>query len=121
MCNWDEIVSEIMLTSECIEREETKKAVSNPRYIVEGENSSSYILPDICGGAYVKFKDLRSKAYKTYKKWYEEKYENDPYGMFHDYGTATQLYNVNVAVAKNVASIINKAFGDSVYVKTYID
>lgn len=125
--NWEELIEEIYTVSEDACNKEVQKMLEDGvQYAVCSGNSVVDQLYDVCGGAYVKFKDLRSSAYRSYKKFIRER-ENDqkydPYGLFHEYyHSGRQEWRVNRAVANAVKDYLNSVFGQgTVVVKTYID
>lgn len=122
--NWEELIEEIYSVSEDACNKEVQKMLEDGvQYAVCSGNSVVDQLYDVCGGAYVKFKDLRSSAYRSYKKFVMSRDESDPYGIFHDYcHSGRQELRVNRVVAQSVANFLNKRFGDNtVGVKSYID
>ena len=81
-------------------------------------------LLDLCGGAYIEFKDRRSSFYKQYKKYLIEnnrlnKY-NDLY-MFDFIPTGRQEYSVNKAAAEAVYNYLTSTFKVSLNLESYVD
>lgn len=120
--NWNDICEEATKISlNAADKEVSRMIKDGPQYAVGNEP-----IYDVCGGAYVKFVDLRSSAYRSYKKFIRER-ENDqkydPYGLFHEYyHSGRQEWRVNRAVANAVKDYLNSVFGQgTVVVKTYID
>lgn len=120
--NWNEVCVEASKIAQVAAEKEIAQMIEDgPQYMVGGEE-----LYDLCGGAYVKFIDLRSSAYRSYKKFVREEEDNpryDPYGMFHSYyHSGRQEWRVNKAVAYAIKDYLNSVFGQgTVTVKTYID
>ena len=81
-------------------------------------------LLDLCGDAYIEFKDRRSSFYKQYKKYLIEnnrlnKY-NDLY-MFDFISTGRQEHSVNNAAAEAVYNYLTSTFKVSLNLGSYID
>ena len=120
--NWNDICEEATkIALDAADKEVSQMIKDGPQYAIGNES-----MYDICGGAYVKFVDLRSSAYRSYKKFIRER-ENDqkydPYGLFHEYcHSGRQEWRVNRAVANAVKDYLNSVFGKgTVVVETYID
>ena len=83
-------------------------------------------LNDVCGGAYISFRDRRSNFYKQYKAWYKNLPENrdNKWLEIHrfDYPhSGRQELEVNEAIAKACCEYINKNLGANCRVGSYID
>lgn len=83
-------------------------------------------LNDVCGGAYISFRDRRSNFYKQYKDWYKNISENkdNKWLEIHRFDfphSSRQELEVNEAVANACCKYINETCNANCYVRTYID
>lgn len=100
---------------------------TKPRFVVYNADldgnqigPSSYIL-DVCGFAYIEFKDKRSKFYKMCKQW--EAPDRDWYNYLHIRTKHSTRQEMGLAEACMRAAVgaINKYYPDSVYMTSRID
>ena len=80
-------------------------------------------LNDVCGGAWIGFRDKRSSFYKQYKKYIRE-VENSPtmdVSTFSYPHSGRQELEVNEAVASACCEYINKNCGANCFVRSYIN
>ena len=103
--------------------EEVQKMLAEGyRYEVTSNGNAVDYMYDICGGAYIKFKDCRSSFYKEYKKYRLNNNMGEPYGMFREYPPfGRQELRVNKAVVNAVNEYLKQKYNTNSYVITYID
>jgi hypothetical protein len=121
--NWQEIQNECVEIAIVTEANEVSDMMNEgPKYSIHETitNLNVGYMYDICGNAYIKFKDQRNSFAKAYKKFIQsidEIYSTDVFNLYMH--SSRQELRVNKAVAFAVANHINSKYKANVYVKWY--
>ena len=85
-------------------------------------SNKSYPLYDVCGNAYIKFKDMRKSFVKEYVKYMisigNSTYDNT-FSLYNHSGR--QELRVNKAIALAIAKHLNEKYNADVFVRWYVD
>ena len=122
--DWEEIHSECLKISVKTRTNEFKEMCNEgAKFIIKDMNSDIVgRLYDVCGNAYIKFKDKRNKFAKEYKKYInslESSHSEDSFTLYQKSGR--QELRINKAIADAVADHLNEKYNANVMVKYYVD
>ena len=121
--DFESIVKECKEVATKAYNEEIQKMLKEGyKYKVTDNGDTIDYMYDICGGAYIKFKDCRSGFYRELKKYCLNKDTYEPHGVFREYPHfCRQELRVNSAVANAVNEYLKEKYNTNTYVITYID
>lgn len=122
--DFDAIVKECENVATKAYNEEIQKMIEEGyKYkVTSSDNMVVGYMYDVCGGAYIKFRDCRSSFYKEYKKYRLNNDMSEPHSIFREYPSfGRQELRVNKAIANAVNEYLKQKYNTNSYVITYID